>query len=972
MKYYQLQTISCFSFFSSSVKLEDYCIKLISQGYSGGSICDNFSLAAFPYLYSAFKGKNIKDIYGIGVDIENDDLIYKGQLIVLNEEGYLNLVQLVNKHLNVIKLEDLSEVSGLAFILKTEDRMMKDKEFLESHNNFFLALSRIFKNFYFGIEIYSKEDSVLIQHTRDFIASHSYDSVAFPKVQYLDSADSYKTFCLLSAIGTKTVVQEKDLITSGPYFLISTKVKDKIYLLTEIAEEEKIVSAISFEFMKNRGSIIQYSSSSKEDLYQAALSGLNKRFSSSIEAKYLHQLNYELSIIDSMGFNDYFLIVADYINFAKKNKIKVGPGRGSAAGSLVSYSLGITDINPIKFNLTFERFLNPLRKTMPDIDVDFEDDKREEVVNYLRTKYGDSRVSAIVTYQTLQMRSAIKNIGMIFNVPEDRISTLSKAISFKGKNFKEELTNNKFLIKLYKDEYYKKIIDLSKLVFDYPVNTSMHAAGVILSNERLDRYIPLTTSPSAISVAGYEYQTLEQMGFLKMDILALSNLSFISKIENNIISNGKKLPNIIANLNDAKSFNVIDELLLVDLFQLESSGMRNTIRLIKPNSIIGLADLIALYRPGPMKNIASYARRKNGQEKYSYSSPIINELLKETYGIIIYQEQIMSIARKVAIFDGGKADLLRQAISKKKYEQMEQLKKEFINGAVKNKYSLEEAEKIYSLILEFASYGFNKAHAVSYAFLTYTLAYYKANYPEEFYLASLNKISLSDDKFIKIKQELSRFAFGLHALSINKSSDFFSFHDNYFYVGFNSVKNVNPNFVSRILEERKKGDYVSLFDFLSRISLNEDDKRSLTNLIFSGAFDEFNISRKDMIDKLDTILLSTRFASSSSSMPLIDKKGKPTLQDFENEFFMIGKVFSFSLEDVITSKKKYRKLYVVVSSPLYYAGEMKVELLDENKRNFVYLPSSFVIKKEDIISVEEEYDYLKKRVIINKVNKESY
>jgi DNA polymerase-3 subunit alpha len=954
MECYQLQTISSYCYGKSSVKSDVYAKRLNKLGYKGGGIADFGDVFCFPSFAEAMKEEGLKPIFGMIVSLSIKQADYLGELIVLSEAGYKNLISLYNLHKSSYDEADLKEkTDGLAFILKTEGPEYKDFSFLNTHNDAFYSFSKLFKIFLFGIEIYSKEESEEIEITRSFISGHSYDSIAFPKTVYLDKEGGYQTYRILKAINEKTVVTEEELSVSGPYFLLSPKVMEQVYAQEEIAALVKLVNRIDFTFMKKRGQVLKYGAeNAQEMLKNDSNEGLKLKLGGTIPEKYQKQLDYELEVIHKMRFDDYFLIVADYVRFAKKAGIKVGPGRGSAAGALVSFGLDITQIDPLHYGLYFERFLNPLRVTLPDIDIDFQDDRRTEVITYLKTKYGPDRVALIITFSTLQLRSAIKSAGTALGIPTNRIESLSKAISGRYETFEEEIKGNYRFQRLVSDPYFHSIVERAKMLLNYPVGSSVHASGVILSEEPLSINLPIIQGET--NIVGYENKALDEMGFLKMDILALNYLTFIDKIEKNIVRDGKKIPDIEKNLNDQKAYDVLNDLMLTDIFQLESSGFRNTVRQIRPNNISDISVMLALYRPGPMSNIATYADRKNNHTPYHLPCKMLDDILKDTYGIIIYQEQILQIAKQIAGFEGGKADLFRRAISKKDVQKMNELKKDFINGAISNGLTSAEAENIFELIQKFAEYGYNKSHSIAYAYITYTLLLYKAEFTQEFYEASLSKISLSDPKFARIMNELRYFSFRAVHPSINASQHSMSFQDGKFVVGLDQIKNISARFSDPIIEERKKGRFVSLGDFLRRTTNSQLSQREMISLINSGCLDEFGYTRLGLESQVPNLLMAGSFATDEQSMPILPKSdGIMTVENYLNEFAALGAVLSFRLEYLIKGEKKYQRLYVVSDDPQKMGNQQRLEVIDGFSKSYIYVPISFLCGKYDIISADE-------------------
>ncbi|MEI3499679.1 MAG: DNA polymerase III subunit alpha [Bacilli bacterium] len=565
-------------------------------------------------------------------------------------------------------------------------------------------------------------------------------------------------------------------------------------------------------------------------------------------------MNYELDIIEKMGYLDYFLIVEDYVKFAKDNKIPVGPGRGSSAGSLISYLLNITEIDSIKYNLLFERFLNPERTSMPDIDIDFADYRRDEIINYINQKYGQNKTSLIITFQTMKAKQALRDIGRVFSYNNNDINTLSKAIN-KYDSFKDAYKYNEDFRLLMKDDYFLEIIKLAKKIEDLPRQSGIHAAGIIINDEDLEKVIPIHKNNNNLNITHFEAPLLEELGFLKMDILSLSNLTLIENMINYIHTyydpsfDIKKI-----SFNDKKTFDILNLGFTSNIFQLDSQGITKALKEVIINNFDDLVALLALYRPGPMDNIPIYANNKNKHLKINYIHPLLEPILKPTYGVIIYQEQIMEIVKTCASFSLGKADLFRRAMSKKKEEILLKEKDKFINGSIKRGYSEELARKNYDLILKFAAYGFNKAHSVSYATISYRMAYLKAHYKEDFMKTllnfELNSVNKTKEYIYECKKE------GLNILKpdINKSDKYYLKEKDGIRYPLTGLKNLGSMIVNNILDERKNGDFKSIYDFIKRTNRKNINKKTLISLIDAGCFDSFDLNHRTMIDGIDLII----------------------------------------------------------------------------------------------------------------------
>ena len=597
-----------------------------------------------------------------------------------------------------------------------------------------------------------------------------------------------------------------------------------------------------------------------EYLCQLCIVGLKKRFKGeNVDPKYLKRLKKELDVITKMGFDDYFLIVFDYVRYAKVNKILVGPGRGSAAGSLVAYVLGITNVDPLKYDLLFERFLNEERISLPDIDIDFQDDRRDEIVEYVTNKYGQEHVAQIVTFSTYGPKVAIKDLGKVLGVPLPKLELLAKNIptSYKNRKSAKEVfeTSYNFQSMVNKDPALRKIMPAVFMVEKLPRNISTHAAGVVLSSEPLDQIVPLVRGPNEGIITQYSKDYIEEVGLLKMDFLGLKNLTIIDYIIKDIEKNYQIKININEiDLHNKKTYQMISRGDTFGIFQLESPGMKNLLIKMQCDCLDDVIAAIALFRPGAMANIPSYIARKKGQEAITYPLECLKPILESTYGIIIYQEQVMQVARKVAGFSLAKADILRKAMSKKTASLMASMKTDFTNGGIANGFSEEETVKIFNLIEKFANYGFNKSHSVAYGYVAYWLAYLKANYPLEFFSALLSNEQGSDSSKINCIQEGKKYGVKLLPPSINYSIDRFKVEDGNIRFSLLAIKNVGYAGYKAIIEERKKGLFKDIFDFISRMETSKLNSKMIDSLIMAGAFDEFKLNRSTIKENLHKII----------------------------------------------------------------------------------------------------------------------
>ena len=674
------------------------------------------------------------------------------------------------------------------------------------------------------------------------------------------------------------------------------------------------------------------------------------------------------------------LIVWDYVNFAKQNNILVGPGRGSAAGSLVSFCLGITTIDPIKYDLFFERFLNPERISMPDIDIDFEYTKRDEVINYCIKKYGIKKVAPIITFGTLGSKQVIRDVGKILNIDIKVIDKITKSLDSKLNlinnypNVKHYLTTDKLKM------LYKIALKLEGL----KRHTSVHAAGVVMSKYDLDEIIPLSYHDN-LYTTGYSMEFLENLGLLKMDFLALKNLTLINNILEEINIKFNDIP-----LDDKDTYKLFNDVDTIGIFQFESQGMMNLLKKFKINSFDDIVAVIALFRPGPMSNIDSYIKRKNNLEKIDYIDDSLIPILKYTYGIIVYQEQIMQIANVMANYSYAEADILRKAMSKKQETVLLKEKDKFINQSILNGYDKNVAIKVYDLILKFASFGFNKAHSVSYAMISYKMAYLKVHYRNIF---MRNLLSMAIGSEIKTKEYINMCKIKILKPDINISDNDYIIKDNYIVYPLNNIKNIGNTTASIIISERNKGQFKDIFDFISRCNLN---KNVLDSLNKAGCFEKF-INQKTFDYNIDALLNYSELGSlleDSLKPELINVKEYDKKQLLQREYEVFGTYLS---EHPVTIVKKKYNAINLDDIKNYYNKNITAVICIENVKKiktksdkdmyfitgsdetnilefilFSSINCDIIIGSVYILNGRVEKRYDKYQVIINKIKKVDY
>ncbi|MDD2402910.1 MAG: DNA polymerase III subunit alpha, partial [Clostridia bacterium] len=631
----------------------------------------------------------------------------------------------------------------------------------------------------------------------------------------------------------------------------------------------------------------------------------------------LHEerLNYELSIIKKMGYSNYFLIVWDFIHYAKKKGIFVGPGRGSAAGSVVSYCLGITDIDPLKYDLLFERFLNPERVSMPDIDIDFCYERRGEVIDYVVEKYGVDRVAQIITFGTLSARVAIRDTGRAMAVPLSLVDKVAKLVPMEpGMNIVRALEVSPELLKMRDDDdVVKELLTTAQALEGIPRHVGTHAAGLVIAQNPLNTYLPLQKTSEGLACTQFPKETVEEIGLLKMDLLGLRTLTVInnavSKVEE---SKGKKIDLLKIPLDDPAVYKLLADGDTIGVFQLESSGLRAIIRELKPQNFEDIIALVALYRPGPLGSgmVEDFIKRRHGEVEIIYLHSALEDILKPTYGVIIYQEQVMRIASDLAGFTLGEADLLRRAMGKKKLEIITGLRKQFIDGALEKGIESEIAGKIFDLMEYFAGYGFNKSHSAAYALLAYQTAYLKAHYPVEFMAALLTSVIETKDRVPFYIEECRQRKIDILVPDVNESGEKFTVSGNKIRFGLAAIKQVGYQAIQSILEERENKPFKSLQDFCERVNLSNLNRRVIENLIKAGAFRSIHESQAQLLAVLEACIeqgMTWQQQRNSKQMSLFDITESGC---FVNPPIPLPNARAFSEKEILQMEKEVLGLYL--------------------------------------------------------------
>lgn len=814
MIYTPLYIKTDYSLLTSLIKIDDLIEYANKHNIKSLAITDD-NLCGVIEFYNKCIKNNIKPVLGLNLSIEDVELV----LYAKNYNGYLNLINIMSlKEENILTINNLNEnLNNIVLIIP-----FKYQKFIEKFkcNDIFI-----------GFENKSEEDKL------------GNNKIYLKETLYLNKEDAgYLKY--LTAIKEDS----NNLLNVN----LDNYLYDESELKFDLTNNYKIYDMCNVELKFHQNLIPKYNCpdnlSSFDYLKKLCIEGLKRIFGSSVGSKYKERLKYELSIINEMNFCDYFLIVEDYVKFAKENGIMVGPGRGSASGSLVAYLLNIIEIDPLKYNLLFERFLNKDRVTMPDIDIDFDGDRIEEVIDYCRDKYGNKNVASIITYSSLTTKQVLRDVGKVLNIDDKEVDYFIKMFDRKDSILNNYNKSDRIKNHLIKNPELKELFDISLKLENIKKHVSVHASGVIISEKSIDKVIPLVKYKDTY-LTGYQAEFLEDIGLIKMDFLSLKTLTTINNLITSIGSiDFKKIP-----LNDKDTIDIFKTGNTLGVFQFESPGMIEALKKYNANSFEDIYNIMALYRPGPMDNIDTYIKRKDKKEVVDYYSDKLEPILKSTYGIIIYQEQIMQLANVMASYTMAEADLLRRAMSKKKENILVGEKEKFISRSVNNGYSLELSSKIYNLILKFAEYGFNKAHAVAYSIISYKMAYIKAHYPLHFMKNILDSAigSISDTK--DIIDNARENSIKVLNPDINQSNVQYTIVEDHLIYPFTNIKGMNVMASNHIILTRQDG-FKDIFDFVKRVDLKIVNKDIIKALIYSGAFDKISFNRRTLIENIDVIL----------------------------------------------------------------------------------------------------------------------
>lgn len=901
MTYTALQVKTSYSLLNSLNEIKKLVVYAKDLGYTSLAITDTNNMFGVIEFYQECKKNNIKPIIGIELTINDSKIL----LYAKNNDGYKNLLKLSTtiseRNLTIEDLEKYKE--NLILIIP-----------YPYYNE---EIYNIYSLKYIGYSTKEEKDKI------------KKDKIFINDVSYLKKED-HKYLDYLIMIKKSKILGEYELNTNKNKYLMSQKEVEQISDLEDIKNTNIIadICNVTIEYTKDILPIYDPNTNAYEFIKNLCNKGLKKRLNNNVSEEYQKRLNYELETIYKMGFCDYFLIVWDYVKYAKQNNILVGPGRGSAAGSLVSYTLGITDIDPIKYDLLFERFLNPERITMPDIDIDFDSEKRNQVINYVTNKYGIKKVAEIITFNTLGAKQAIRDIAKILRISNTITDEISKLIT--EKTIAESLEKNLKLKRYIEDNLQiRTLFDIATKIEGLPRHISIHAAGIVMSKINLDETIPLYKNSTGIYTTAFSKDYLEPLGLLKMDFLGISNLTLISEVIEQIRKK-EKLNITFTNIpmDDKKTLEIFYNVKTNGIFQFESNGIKRFLEKLKISSFDDIIAALALYRPGPMDNIDTYIKRKEGKEKVDYIHPNLEKILKPTYGIIIYQEQIIQIAQVLAGYTLGEADILRRAMSKKKEEILLKEKPKFITQSIERGYTKEIATKVYNLILKFADYGFNKSHSVGYATISYKMAFLKTYFFKYFEVSLLNNVIGSESKTQEYIAEIRQNNIKFILPDINISTNKYQTFNTGIICPLSIIKNIGTSIGNEILKEREKGPYKNFINFVVRTYSKGIGKKIIISLIYANCFSNLGYNKKTLIKNLDNII---NYAELSQDIGLLEL-AIPEIEIYEeysNEELLEKQLETFGFYISNHPVTKYRKLEDITTAKIknYYDKNITMTIL---------------------------------------------
>ncbi len=981
MAFAHLHVHTEYSLLDGSNKIKEYVEKIKALGMTAGAITDHGVMYGVIDFYKAAREAGINPVLGCEVYVapgsrldremvHGEDRYYHLVLLAENNTGYSNLMKIVSKgfvegyyykpRVDMEVLEKYHEgIIALSACLAGEVQRNLVRGMYEEAKEVAYRYERCFGKGNFFLELQDHgipEQKLVNQQLLRMSQETGIELVATNDVHYTNAEDAEPHDILLCLqTGKKLADEDRMRYEGGQYYVKSEEEMKSLfpYALQALENTQKIADRCHVEIEFGHTKVPHFEVPEGYDswtyLNKLCHEGLDKRYGADAP-KYLQKLDDELAVIKNMGYVDYFLIVWDFIHYAREHDIMVGPGRGSAAGSLVSYTSGITDIDPVRYNLIFERFLNPERVSMPDIDVDFCFERRQEVIDYVVEKYGKDCVTQIVTFGTLAARGVIRDVGRVMDLPYNFVDTIAKAIPNElGITIDKALLMNPELRGMYEsDESVKKLIDMSRRLEGLPRHTSMHAAGVVISQKPMDEYVPLSRASDGTITTQFTMTTIEELGLLKMDFLGLRTLTVIQNaVRLAEKSSGKKIDMNAIDYNDKKVLDSLGTGKTDGVFQLESAGMKNFMKELKPQSLEDVIAGISLYRPGPMDFIPAYIKGKDHPESITYDCPELEPILAPTYGCIVYQEQVMQIVRDLAGYTWGRSDLVRRAMSKKKGKVMEQERKNFVYGnpeenvpgCIARGIDEKVANKIYDNMIDFAKYAFNKSHAAAYAVVAYQTAYLKYYYPVEFMAALMTSVLDNTSKVSEYIYTCRQMGIAILPPDINEGEGGFSVSGQAIRYGLSAIKSIGRPVIDAIVEERKiRGPFTTLKDFITRLSGREVNKRTIENFIKAGALDglEGNRRQKMMIyGSLLDALNQEKKTTMAGQMTLFDIAPEEDKAEYE---IKLPNVEEYDKEVLLGFEKEVLGIYI--------SGHPLEEYMERLKKNTNAVTTDFVLDEE--------------------------
>ncbi len=923
-----------FSLLDGACRLGNLVARAKELGMTSLAITDHGNMYGAVDFYRECKAQGIKPIIGCEVYVaprtrfDKDKVLDKQYnhliLLVKNETGYKNLIKMVS----------LAFTEGFYF------KPRIDRDLLEKHSEGLICLSACLAgeipqlllqrdyegakrealwyasvfgegNYYLELQDHGiDEQKIVLDGLKRLHNETGLPLVATNDVHYVEKEDADIQQVLICIATNKQLGEDTGLeFHSKNFYLKSEREMREIFAdVPEAVDNTQLIAEqCNFDFEFGKTKLPYFETPNDENHFEyfkrLCYKGLKKRYGNNYPKDFETRLEYELETVNRMGYTDYYLIVQDFVRFAKSKGIPVGPGRGSGAGSLAAYCIGITDLDPMKYGLIFERFLNPERVSMPDFDIDFCYERRQEVIDYVTEKYGADHVAQIVTFGTLQTRAAIRDVGRTMGMPYSAVDAVAKLVPSDFKITIDKAVEKSAELRrlMAENEQVNRLIEIARKVEGMPRNTSTHAAGVVITRDPVATYVPLATNDGLV-VTQYIMTTLEELGLLKMDFLGLRTLTVIDSASKAAGVDIKNIP-----IDDKKVYSVFSSGKTEGIFQFESSGMKQMLMNLQPKALEDLIAATSLYRPGPASQIDTFVENSKNQSRIEYATPLLEPILKNTYGCIVYQEQVMQIFRSLAGYSFGRADVVRRAISKKKPEVLERERASFIEGCTKNHISSETATEIFNEISDFAGYAFNKSHAACYALVAYQCAYLKCYHPAEFMAALLTSVLDSSNKVARYIAECKRIGLRLAPPNINTSMKGFTADGKVINYGLLGIKNLGSEFIEEIIAERKRGEFKDIFDFCERMQSGHFNRRAVESLIRCGAMDSFGANRRQMLQGLPVLVTNIEENRRKTMY------GQVGLFDISDDFgmsFELPEVAEFSKAELLAMEKDMTGLYL--------------------------------------------------------------